>query len=402
VSDAKQDTDESFLPYHTYFDSRTDIPVRERALSVRVYTCGSYALEPAYVFIHGAGFSGLSFGPLCKRLRGDAFCVALDLRCHGGTEEMEGTEDVLARDREAAAQSDAESAAQPPGPQSPPQSLSEGDSSSHLSVHTLVADLIASLPVILESFHPGAQEHRVVLFGHSLGGALACHLADALEKANSLSPAGSADKDALPLARPIVHVDGLCLIDVTEKTATGALPHMASVLARRPASFSSRSAFLDWVVQSRTLCNREIARFSAQGMLGPGPEVRLNSTLVASRPHWAGWFRGMNREFLETFKGSKLLLIGSMEKLDAEHEVAHMQGKLCVEVVPGANHNLHEDNPDQTAFLISRYFRRMYLTHQLLDKEFNWRSRWPEEMEREMPEIITSGRPWRGWKEMGE
>lgn len=405
--------------------------MRERALSVRAYACGSYADGPAYVFLHGAGFSGLSFGPLCKRLRGDAFCLALDLRRHGGTEELEGTGEILARDRELAlraeeAERDASGGTEAAGPsasasrapqaspadllssssspRSPSPLLDSGmggmggpsDSGSPLSVHTLVADLAAAIPKILSAYRPGAQEHSVVLFGHSLGGALACHLTAALGRGLSEGAPGP-DEPSCSL-----RVLCLCLIDVTEVTATRALPHMASVLGKRPAAFPSRAAFLDWVVQSGTLRNREIARFSAQGMLGRGPGVRLNAELMGSRPHWAGWFRGMNCEFLQEFKGHKLLLIGGMEKLDAEHEVAHMQGRLCVEVVPGANHNLHEDNPDQAAFLISRYLRRMYLTRHLLGKTFDWRSRRPEELEREFGEIAASGRPWAGAREAGE
>jgi protein phosphatase methylesterase 1 len=83
-------------------------------------------------------------------------------------------------------------------------------------VQTLSEDVAG----VLTSLY-GDNEHSrppVVVVGHSMGGALAAHLAAAPQ---------------LPGVAAVV------VIDVVEGTAMASLPHMKSVLERRPKAFGS-------------------------------------------------------------------------------------------------------------------------------------------------------------------
>ena len=48
----------------------------------------------------------------------------------------------------------------------------------------------------------------------------------------------------------IANVEGLVVIDVVEGTALSSLPHMATVLRQRPASFDSQEVAVHWARRS--------------------------------------------------------------------------------------------------------------------------------------------------------
>ncbi len=52
----------------------------------------------------------------------------------------------------------------------------------------------------------------------------------------------------------IANVEGLVVIDVVEGTALASLPHMATVLKQRPASFTSLQAAVHWARKSGRAC----------------------------------------------------------------------------------------------------------------------------------------------------
>ena len=81
----------------------------------------------------------------------------------------------------------------------------------------------------------------VYLLGHSMGGALAVHVAST---------------GALPC------VAGVIVIDVVEGSALDAHGYMKEFLAARPSSFSSVDAAIDWTLSSGTVKSRASASVS--------------------------------------------------------------------------------------------------------------------------------------------
>jgi protein phosphatase methylesterase 1 len=74
--------DFSVIPWTNYFDRAENVETEDEN-KFRVYVKGNSG--PAFLFLHGGGFSGLSWALLCSRLveQVKCQCYALDLRGHG-------------------------------------------------------------------------------------------------------------------------------------------------------------------------------------------------------------------------------------------------------------------------------------------------------------------------------
>lgn len=222
------EADLSPLQWNQFFDHRRDIRAEPSAV-FRVYSHGltlDAQESPLLVLLHGGGYSALSWAPFVRQIVGFCSCrvLAIDLRGHGSSR----TDDDL-----------------------------------DLSMRTLVQDVVAVLdqmfvsdrstssgpddqPATMQAtmedigFCPQQDDAGrknvcppLILIGHSMGGALAVHVAH--ELANS-----AAGYD----------VRAVVVIDVVEGTALAALDCMQRVLLNRPNSFSSiRSAIRWWSVQ---------------------------------------------------------------------------------------------------------------------------------------------------------
>ena len=92
----------------------------------------------------------------------------------------------------------------------------------------------------------------------------------------------------------------------------------------------------------RILLKKKAAQIELDGIIDENLKVRTN--LMDAADFWGDWFTGMNERFLNS-SAWKLMLVSTLEKLDKEHDIAMMQGKLAVEVIPNTVHNLHEDAP---------------------------------------------------------
>lgn len=306
--------------------------VEANGQKINVYTKGVFDDVPLIFFVHGAGFSGLSFGPLVKRVHTEGFCAALDLRGHGLTVNEDGT-------------------------------TAPGES---MTIENFVADCKAVLDHLFTYVYKPAsavaQKKSILLCGHSLGGGIVARLSAELQEQYD--------------------VQLCCLIDINETVAIGAIPNMMSVLRKKPLTFSSEDALVNWILSSHTLSSRASALFQAPGLIyGPShpKSGRVIADLINSNDNWRNWFIGLNDNFLGKFSGYKLLFIGGMEKLDKETEIAHMQGKLSIEVIPNSGHNLHEDDPNTVAFYFIKYLRRMHLSKKLIHKPFDFKKKDPDE-----------------------
>lgn len=208
-----------------------------------------------------------------------------------------------------------------------------------LSKETLCADLLAVTATLQE-----AEEWKAVhLVGHSMGGAIAVHLAATCK---------------LP------RLASLTVVDVVEGSALDAVRHMNDFLKARPVSFPSLDAGIEWVLSTRQLRNRGSARVSVPSQLvettaeSGRKSWRWRVDLAASEPHWAGWFEGLSATFLAQAI-PKLLILAGITTLDKDLTIGQMQGKFQLEVLERVGHCVHEDAPAKVVEIIAKFVDRV-------------------------------------------
>jgi pimeloyl-ACP methyl ester carboxylesterase len=119
------------------------------------------------------------------------------------------------------------------------QSLCNSVRTQDLSKDTLCADVLA----VVEELQKEIGWDAVYLMGHSMGGAVAVHVA---------------------ATGKISNVAGVIVVDVVEGSALEAHSYMREFLASRPASFPSVEAAVDWTLASGAIKNRESAMISVR------------------------------------------------------------------------------------------------------------------------------------------
>jgi protein phosphatase methylesterase 1 len=201
-----------------------------------------------------------------------------------------------------------------------------------------------------------SDSRKIVLIGHSLGGAVVTHTA----KSGALA------------SRTI----GFGVLDVVEGSAMDALKHMQAYLNTRPSAFPSLEAAIEWHIRSRTLRNYKSARASVPSLFVQNAYEKWvwRTDLSRTEAYWENWFNGMSSKFL-TARGAKLLILAGTDRLDKELMIGQMQGEFFVtilrgqlltwslgkfqlQVFPEAGHFLQEDQPTKTAQVIAEFFKR--------------------------------------------
>ena len=76
--------------------------------------------------------------------------------------------------------------------------------------------------------------------------------------------------------------------------------------------------------------------------------------LMASKPYWTEWFKGLTQTFLNVAMKKQLILAGS-ERMDKELTIAQMQGKFSMKVIHDCGHVIQEDQPAQVAHSIQEF-----------------------------------------------
>lgn len=306
---------------------------------------------PLIVFLHGGGYSGLTWAALNLELTNLVKCQTLapDLRGHG----CSSTEDDY-----------------------------------NLSADTMAEDISKIVIEHIKSFEN--TEPEVILVGHSMGGALAVHTA---------------------LQGEIDNLVGIVVVDVVEGTAMDALSSMQNVLRGRPKCFPSIDYAIEWSLKSGQVRKNESARISMPGQLihkssnkcaalevqeaaetaaaiNDPEKVKLQSEdtiteedeteeepkfkdpkiadekpylwridLGKTEPHWTGWFSNLSSKFLSV-PASKMLILAGVDRLDRELTVGQMQGKFQMQVLPQAGHAVHEDVPEKMAEVVAFFLTR--------------------------------------------
>lgn len=293
--------------------------------NIRCYAAGDRG--PGVLLMHGANLSAWSFSLLCAKLSRRCRVFAFDARGHGET--------VL-------------------------------DSAELPTCEVLCSDVDA----VIEGFvAPRLGADPIVLVGHSMGGAIAAHVAGSWKHPQRLA--------------------GLCVLDVIEGSALAALSRTRAAVAAMPSRFPSIEDAVGWTLDAGMMRLRAAAELSVPHALRPcvhddsaaetlgnksipdshGVEWAAARFMVESAPCWEGWYTGLTANFLACTPPKLLLLAdadsltgGGSAGLDAPLIAALRQGRFQLGIVTGAGHVLHEDAPDKVAEALLGFLSRHGLT----------------------------------------
>ncbi|CAG0913726.1 unnamed protein product [Notodromas monacha] len=349
------------IHWKSYFESSEMIETKSG--NFRVYFGGSSG--PWVVTLHGGGFSALSWACFSKSVRDMVECrvMSMDLRGHGETtvtNEEDMSMDFLAGD-----------------------------------VGEVVNNFLAK---------HGDPSDPIILMGHSMGGAIAVHVAH---------------------EKLIPSLAGLALIDIVEGSALEALSSMHSVLQSRPKTFSSIEHAIKWCITTGQVRNWESACVSMPGQiinletgklcaaeitgsevlaspdsnetmehfnlassveaiaedeeLSPSADGSVQDKIEKSpaghcfkwridlsttEKYWHGWFENLSDIFLDC-PIPKLLILAGIDRLDKKMTVGQMQGKFQMQVLPHVGHVVHEDKPENVAEIIATFLTRFRMAEAL-------------------------------------
>eukprot|EP01127_Copromyxa_protea_P015434 TRINITY_DN4439_c0_g1_i1.p1 TRINITY_DN4439_c0_g1~~TRINITY_DN4439_c0_g1_i1.p1 ORF type:complete len:317 (+),score=51.87 TRINITY_DN4439_c0_g1_i1:669-1619(+) len=268
-----------------YYDNRE---VLDNGLCV--YRAGTKG--PFVLFLHGAGHTALSWALVAKSLKTTCRVISYDFRGHG-----ESTAD-------------------------------DADLSSDVLVKDTAGIIAAEVP----------EGEKVVIVGHSMGGAMA------IRTATAIGP---------------TKIRALVVVDVVEGTAMEALPKMQILLATRPKSFESTSEAIRWASATGEMRNVTAASVAIPSQLRKTEEGTYvwRTNLEKTSQFWKGWFESLSKLFLGCV-GAKLLLLANTNRLDTELTIAQMQGKFQMIVLSNVGHTLQADDPTRTSEALVTFLTR--------------------------------------------
>ncbi|SIO73921.1 Protein phosphatase methylesterase 1 [Babesia microti strain RI] len=171
------------------------------------------------------------------------------------------------------------------------------------------------------------KDKQILLIGHSFGAAL-----------------------AIKVASHIDHVVAVVLIEFYQ------LNNFDKLIPNMPTNFDYES-FLEYVRDERGITT-DFAKYCLETQIVQADDkwqwiCNPNDT----RTYWSEWYKGANKDFLK-LDAYKLLCLSSHTE-DTELIVAHMQGKLQLEIIPNSSHFLHESKPSAVGQIVKNLLRRM-------------------------------------------
>lgn len=151
------------------------------------------------------------------------------------------------------------------------------------------------------------------------------------------------------------HIVGVFVIDVAEGSALAALPFMEQIVEGRPASFSSMKEVIKYGLLSGQVKKLESARLTMPDLVVEKEgQFVWKTDLLGSKDFWKGWFKGMNKAFLDV-ELPKTLVIASNDRMDKELTIAQMQGKFKLASLFDVGHTIQEDAPEELGAKIKEF-----------------------------------------------
>lgn len=341
---ADASTSTSARSWDECYRTSQDIRCERQRGTFRVYTtmsasssASSFAGEDVVylVCLHGCPYTSMTWAPCAEVVRtrrrmGDSTrpaaasgrmeIVAIDLRGHGAT------------------------------------TCDDGDGAVTFDPDVMARDAYeTSLEVFARLGHSRENPAKVVVVGHSMGGAIAARLAGLLETA----PCDRDEDEAR-----VMSLRGLALVDIVEGSAKRALPLMRAFIEARPTSFDSLKHAMLWASsKGGGTTNAHSAAISLPSQLrverdDDGRERFVwRTNLRATEPYWMSWYEGLSQRFLAV-RAPKLLLLAGSDRLDTALTIAQMQGKFQMTLLPKAGHAIQEDDPEAVTTALENFCSR--------------------------------------------
>ena len=93
---------------------------------------------------------------------------------------------------------------------------------------------------------------------------------------------------------------GLFVIDVVEGSAMDALPFMENIVLKRPKNFVNLQSVVQYGYSSGTVRDLTSAKVSMPAQVTEtNGEYVWKTDLIATKPHWIPWFKGLTQVFLD-------------------------------------------------------------------------------------------------------
>eukprot|EP00939_MAST-03C_sp_MAST-3C-sp1_P000927 g927.t1 len=270
-----------------------------------------------FFLLHGAGCTSMTWAPLVRKMSEEHYVAAFDARAHGQTRTSD---------------------------------------ESNLALSTLSSDALHVLKaIIFEMKRPKTSSPvRIVLVGHSMGGAVAVALSRLIEIERC---------DAF-------RVVGCAIVEMVGKTALASADRNEAYLRDRPKRFLTVEDAVRWACRSRFVANRQSAAMSVPSCLvrvEKEADTESSSSLSSSyvwrtdvlstKRFWSDWFDDLSERFL-SLRVPKLVILSHAGKLDTPMTIAHMSGKIQLRVVRDGGHMVHENFPSVVATMFVEFAKR--------------------------------------------
>jgi len=273
--------------------------------SFNVYIAGEANYKNCVLFLfHGFQHTGASWSLFARYMKDKVCLVAPDFRGHG---------------------------------------YSTTTNDGQLDIGTLVSDMVNVIKAFLDRCNTkmsleSPENHtdiKVVLVGHSLGGAVATRVANTEE----------------------INLSGLVLVDSSE-VGLSALDLVEEMLMCIPQSFESIDEAIDWMFHNHRIRNLESSSISVPTQFKEENGFFVwKPSLQSTMEFWEGWFRGLSKDFLRV-RCPKVFMCAGMDRLDKELTIGQIQGKFELRLIYGCGHFIHEDLPAETADCLTHFLVR--------------------------------------------
>jgi len=338
------------VSWNKYWQTKSQVDIDEGSFTV--YSRGEG--ETLALFIHGGGYSGLTWSQAGEELSKMVDCrvAALDLRGHGETVTTEGdmARDNLSKDIRAVADKLMEDGGQKNlvlighslGGAVAVAAAKEGGVAGLVVIDVVEGTALESLTHMQGFLRSRPQQFRSI--SHAIEWCVRSGQARNLDSAKVSMPGQIKDKDGRL-------VSSLLNEQSTEETKEVVTP--GKRMAPEPPPDSIQEEDEDAIVEKKS----EPSKSETPTDGSDGGPYTWAVDLSKTEAYWTGWFADLSTNFLSA-SSAKLLLLAGVDRLDTDLTVGQMQGKFQMIVLPQVGHAIQEDSPDKVAEAVANFLVR--------------------------------------------